>query len=194
MRELSRRQVLQLGPAAGAAGLLPAPLTGCSPAAAHPAGHRRPDGFRQPAVRRSRRRVLDVTLTAVPGVVGIGAARPVTTHTYDGGLPGATWEVDPGDALRIDLVDDLPPLHPDGHEGHTTDLDRPHEWTSTNLHTHGMHVSPRGTATTSSSPSSGAAGTTTRSRCRGTTRVASSGTTPTGTGASPSRSAAAWPA
>jgi FtsP/CotA-like multicopper oxidase with cupredoxin domain len=147
MREMSRRQALQLGLATGAAGLLPAALTGCTPAAARPGGHHGSDGFRQPAVRRSRRRVLDVTLTAVPGVVDIGAARPVTTHTYDGGLPGATWEIDPGDTLRIDLVNDLPPLPPDGHEGHeghTTDLDRPHEWTSTNLHTHGMHVSPAG--------------------------------------------------
>lgn len=144
MREMSRREALQLGLAATAAGLLPAALTGCSPAAAGPPGQR-PGGFRQPAVRRSRHRVLDVTLTAVPGVVDIGAARPVTTSTYDGGLPGSTWEIDPGDTLRIDLVNDLPPLHPDGHEGgHTTDIDRPHEWTTTNLHTHGLHVSPAG--------------------------------------------------
>ncbi len=88
MREVSRRQALQLGLATTAAGLLPATLNGCSPAAAHPHEHRRPGGFRQPAVRRSRHRVLDVTLTAVPGVVDIGAARPVTTSTYDGGLPG----------------------------------------------------------------------------------------------------------
>src|SRR5918998_489255 len=144
VREMSRREALRLGLATTAAGVLPAALTGCSPAAAHPPGDRRPGGFRQPPVHRSRRQVLDVTLTAVPGVVDIGAARPVTTHTYDGGLPGATWEIDPGDTLRIDLVNDLPPLQPAGHEDHTTDLDRPHEWTTTNLHTHGMHVSPAG--------------------------------------------------
>jgi FtsP/CotA-like multicopper oxidase with cupredoxin domain len=94
----------------------------------------------QPQARRSEGGVLDTTLRAVPATVDMGAAKPVTTWTYDGIVPGYTWEVVPGDTLRIDLVNDLPPLH----ETEPVDMTRPHAWTTTNLHTHGLHVSPKG--------------------------------------------------
>ena len=111
------------------------------PATAVPVG-RRPVELRQPKVLTSANGLLDVTLTGRPGVVDVGALRPVTTFTYDNVLPGHTWEVSPGDTLRIDLVNDLPPLpHAD-----PVDLTRPHAWTTTNLHTHGLHVSPAGNA------------------------------------------------
>jgi FtsP/CotA-like multicopper oxidase with cupredoxin domain len=141
MQEISRRQVLRLGLATAVVGALPGALTaGASTAAGTP--ERSPaDEFHQPAVQRSAHGVLGVRLTAVPGVVGIGAAGPVSTFTYDGGLPGSTWEIDPGDTLRIELVNDLPPLHD---AAHAVVMDRPHEWTTTNLHTHGLHVSPAG--------------------------------------------------
>ena len=46
-----------------------------------------------------------------------------------------------GTVLRIELVNDLPPLpHDDQH----AESNRPHQWTTTNLHTHGLHVSPEG--------------------------------------------------
>ena len=85
---------------------------------------------------------LNVTLTAMPGVVDMGAPRPVTTYTYDGVVPGDTWEVLPGDTLKIDLVNNLPALT--GPMAMT--MTRPHMWTTTNLHTHGLHVSPSGNA------------------------------------------------
>jgi len=83
---------------------------------------------------------LALTLRAVPAVVDLRAPSPVTTLTYDGVVPGHTWEVNPGDTLRLLLVNDLPPLP---HAG-PPDLTRPHQWTATNLHTHGLHVSPAG--------------------------------------------------
>lgn len=94
----------------------------------------------QPQVVRSHGGLLDTTLTATPGVVDMGAPQPVTTYTYDRVVPGRTWEIDPGDTLRVNLVNKLPPLAHD----HPVDMTRPHEWTTTNLHTHGMHVSPVG--------------------------------------------------
>ena len=83
--------------------------------------------------------VLDITLTPAPATVDIGAAQPITTFAYDGAIPGAMWSLRPGQTLRVDLVNELPPLD---HEA--MDMDRPHQWTTTNLHTHGLHVSPVG--------------------------------------------------
>src|SRR4051794_14005987 len=99
VQEISRRQVLKLGLATAVVGALPGTLTAGSSAAAPARRHGRADEFRQPPVQKSAHRLLAVTLTAVPGVVGIGAAKPVTTYTYDGGLPGSTWVLDPGDTL-----------------------------------------------------------------------------------------------
>lgn len=85
--------------------------------------------------------VLATTLRPAVSHVDMGAPQLVTTYAYNGVVPGPTWEIRPGDTLRIDLVNDLPPLH--GHHGEA-DLTRPHAWTTTNLHTHGLHVSPEG--------------------------------------------------
>jgi FtsP/CotA-like multicopper oxidase with cupredoxin domain len=94
----------------------------------------------QPKSLKSADGALNVTLTAMPGVVDMGAPQPVTTYTYDGVVPGFTWDVQPGDTLKIDLVNNLPALT--GPMEMT--MTRPHMWTTTNLHTHGLHVSPSG--------------------------------------------------
>jgi FtsP/CotA-like multicopper oxidase with cupredoxin domain len=94
----------------------------------------------QPKSLKSVDGELNVTLTAMFGVVDMGAPKPVTTYTYDGVVPGYTWDVLPGDTLKIDLVNNLPAL-----TGPMT-MTRPHMWTTTNLHTHGLHVSPSGNA------------------------------------------------
>ncbi len=94
----------------------------------------------QPGSIKSADGVLAVTLTAMPGVVEMGVPSPVTTLTYDGVVPGHTWDVQPGDTLKIDLVNNLPELPGDPNMSMT----RPHEWTTTNIHTHGLHVSPSG--------------------------------------------------
>lgn len=99
-----------------------------------------PPPLSQPTILKSRDGVLDTTLTCKPSVVELGAAQPVSTYTYDDRIPGNTWEIDPGDTLRINRVNSLPPLSHD----HPIDMTRPHEWTTTNLHTHGLHVSPVG--------------------------------------------------
>jgi len=150
VKPISRRQAIQSGFAAVAAGHLHGALgawlpprlrSHVAPPSASTAGSA-PVALPQPKVLKSANGELAVTLTARPGVVDMAVARPVTTYTYDNVVPGYTWEVDPGDTLNIDLVNKLPELaHPPAMA-----MDRPHEWTNTNLHTHGLHVSPAGIA------------------------------------------------
>jgi FtsP/CotA-like multicopper oxidase with cupredoxin domain len=64
----------------------------------------------------------------------------VKLRSYNGGLVGPTIEARPGDTLYITLENRLPPepaafMH---------DVNIPHGFNSTNLHTHGLHVSPEG--------------------------------------------------
>mgnify|MGYP000524078634 FL=1 len=78
--------------------------------------------FAEPPVLASSGGVLDVTLEAAPGVTLAG--RSTRALGYNGGSPGPTLLVRAGDTLRVSL---------------RNRLDRP-----TNLHTHGLHVSPEG--------------------------------------------------
>ena len=77
----------------------------------------------EPTSLRSTGGRLDVTLRASAGTVDV-AGRRIRALSYNGGLPGPTLRVAPGDRLSVRLVNDL---------------DEP-----TNLHVHGLHVSPRG--------------------------------------------------
>ncbi len=66
---------------------------------------------------------------------------PVHLRTYNQKLVGPTLRAKPGDKLRVRLINRLPtePAHSGSHNSH-------HEWNTTNLHTHGLHVSPSGKA------------------------------------------------
>ena len=94
----------------------------------------------QPEVETSVDGSLVTTLRAMEAEVDLGVGRIVRTYAWNGTLPGRTWEVRGGDTLHVELVNDLPALG----EPHVMDMVRPHEWTTTNLHTHGLHVSPEG--------------------------------------------------
>jgi FtsP/CotA-like multicopper oxidase with cupredoxin domain len=76
----------------------------------------------QPEMITSRDGTLDVTLTAAAGARLAG--RDTSAWGYNGACPGPTLRVRPGDTLRVRLVNHI---------------DQP-----TNLHTHGLHVSPNG--------------------------------------------------
>jgi FtsP/CotA-like multicopper oxidase with cupredoxin domain len=143
-KPVSRRQAIGYG--AAAAGVLAGSVDAAQRAqAARTLGdwlaRRRPIELPQPRVLRSAHHELNVRLTTRPGVVDVGAPRLVRTYTYDGVLPSYTWDIDPGDTIRVHLRNRLPHLH----MKHMR-MDRPHEWTTTNLHTHGLHVSPSGNA------------------------------------------------
>ena len=65
----------------------------------------------------------------------------VHLRTYNGKLVGDTLHVKPGDRLEITLVNDLPKSE---HAGHAMEGMAGHDLNVTNLHTHGLHVSPKG--------------------------------------------------
>ena len=79
--------------------------------------------LQEPPVLRSLNGRLVVTFTAKSAIVRIGG-RNVATWAFNSMVPGPTLEVKQGDYLQITNVNRLP--------------DQP-----TNLHTHGLHVSPR---------------------------------------------------
>lgn len=65
----------------------------------------------------------------------------VWLRSYEGMLVGPTLKVRPGDVLRVHMKNELcpnrPPSDPDN-------INVPHGFNTTNLHTHGLHVSPSG--------------------------------------------------
>ena len=62
-------------------------------------------------------------------------------RSYNGGLTGPVIRVRPGTSLDVRLINDLPGGEPTG-GGHEPNI--PHGFDITNLHTHGLHVSPEG--------------------------------------------------
>ena len=127
MEPISRRTALGLGGvgvlmvAAGGAGLVAVLSTTPDAPVAVPAG---PE-LAQPELIRSVDGLLAVTLVAAPSQIVIGGTR-VNALTYNGTLPGPTLVVRPGDTLAVT---------------HTNQLND-----ATNLHTHGLHVSPEGSS------------------------------------------------
>lgn len=101
-------------------------------------------GFPQPAVHQSSSGILSLTLrTAIaPNLVTdptTSETRSIETPTYNGTIPGPTIRVKPGDTMDMLLINDLPP-NPAGQRMGGF----PHDPHTTNLHTHGLTVSPQG--------------------------------------------------
>ncbi|CAN5360457.1 multicopper oxidase family protein [soil metagenome] len=125
MEPISRRTAITLGSigaalvVTGGAGLLWDGLSKTVSVAGLASG----ESFGQPQVLRSNAGVLAVTLTASPAPVVIGGTT-VDALAYNGTLPGPTLMVTPGDVLKISLKNQI--------------------GAPTNLHTHGLHVSPEG--------------------------------------------------
>lgn len=101
----------------------------------------------------SRDGILSATLTvqysdpATPKIAGC----PVHLRTYGGKLVGPTLRAEPGDVLDITLDNRLPIETPDQiqaqfqQESQNAHLGMfPAAFNTTNLHTHGLHVSPSG--------------------------------------------------
>jgi FtsP/CotA-like multicopper oxidase with cupredoxin domain len=121
MEPISRRNALILGGLgtasllAGGAGLVWSANSGFVPSTAQQ--------LTEPKALRSVNGALKVTLTAAEGPTRI-AGRGATALTYNGGLPGPTLMLRPGDRVNVSL------------ENRMKD--------PTNLHVHGLHVSPNG--------------------------------------------------
>ncbi|HEY5115166.1 MAG TPA: multicopper oxidase family protein [Nakamurella sp.] len=121
VRSLSRRRALQLG-GLGAAGIVVGG-TGLAFAGITRYGAAEGETLTAPTILTSAAGALNLTLEAAVGR-GPEAGREATTLRYNGGLPGPTLHLRAGDHLGVDLVNHL---------------DQP-----TNLHTHGLRVSPQG--------------------------------------------------
>src|SRR2546426_4231801 len=90
---------------------------------AHDAAPARRETFRDPAVVVSHDGVLELTLTAARGATQVGGRR-VVAQVYNGSYLPPTLRVQPGDVVRLRLVNALDE--------------------TTNLHLHGLAVSPLG--------------------------------------------------
>lgn len=121
MEPIGRRQALQLGAlglagvAIGGTGLI---RRGVAPFARESGG-----ALTEPPVLRSRDGALRVELEAAQRELEL-AGRRATVLSFNGGLPGPTLRLRPGDRLRVTMVNRLS--------------------APTNLHVHGLHVSPTG--------------------------------------------------
>lgn len=137
----TRRQALAAGFVAAVAvagGSLT--LASCSASAARPVG---PIELPQPRRLRSSNGVLATELTPAWASADIGVGTVIRSYNYGGSIPGPTWDLQAGDRLKVALSNRMAKLNlpPSEHHDHGTDLTRPHAWTDTNLHTHGLHVS-----------------------------------------------------
>ena len=94
-----------------------------------------------PEVRRSVNGMLSTTLRAGYAYRQIGGVR-LYVRSYEGGSPGPTLRMKPGDTLRIKLINDLPP----NRDWLPADISQPHQFNNTNFHFHGSHASPSGIA------------------------------------------------
>jgi FtsP/CotA-like multicopper oxidase with cupredoxin domain len=70
----------------------------------------------------------------------------VKLRSYNGKLPGPVIEAEAGDTLNITLDNELPPEPPPPNPLHEHASTEPHGFNTTNLHFHGLHVSPAGNA------------------------------------------------
>lgn len=101
--------------------------------------------FPQPFEYRSCGGLLDLPMTV--GMIGPAGKQ---VRVYNGNLPGPTMRLKANDTLKILMVNQLPGNPPPPNPS-ATNLDycnqanamsNPHCFNSTNLHTHGLHVSP----------------------------------------------------
>ncbi|MCM3870655.1 MAG: multicopper oxidase family protein [Pyrinomonadaceae bacterium] len=98
--------------------------------------------FTQPAVQISQNGTLRTNLRVVEADVSIRDVQGVRiehTRCYNGSVPGPTLKLRAGEELRIKLSNELPSLSEHCGKEH---LNRPHCFNTTNIHTHGLHVSP----------------------------------------------------
>lgn len=95
----------------------------------------------EPEVRRSVDGVLETELHVRYAAKDVGGYR-LYMRTYEGIIPGPTLRVQPGDTLRITLINELPA----NRDAVPLDDALPHHFNTTNFHFHGSHVSPEGIA------------------------------------------------
>jgi FtsP/CotA-like multicopper oxidase with cupredoxin domain len=133
----------------------PAPAGAAGPCAFKPIDAEKygNDPFRNPEEESSRKGRLDTTVTVKytkRSKVSL-AGCPLHLRSYNGGLFGNTLRVKAGDTLNLKLRNRLPKQSPreieenfqqEASNAHI--VHRPNPYNTTNVHYHGLHVSPRG--------------------------------------------------
>jgi suppressor of ftsI len=150
---LDRRQFILSGVTFAGATFLGLSATGCTTdeliAPASPSGLGLAkavplDGdLTEPQVIRSVAGILSTDITCSTSPVTIAGRRVREPVTYNGSFPGPTLWVRPGDMIDISFTNRIVFDQAEEHEGYGR---KPRENRATNLHYHGMHVSPIGTA------------------------------------------------
>lgn len=100
-----------------------------------------PQPFPQPPVWSSTASEVDWKLKVDFTRNFVSGLGETYTRTYGGMLPGPTLRLKRGQTMRLTQVNALPPNKP-----HVGDMNIPHDFNTFNLHTHGLHVSPSGSA------------------------------------------------
>lgn len=141
----TRRSVLAMLTATSAIGLLPQQSWAQTAPLSIPGAERPPTidevPFSEPQVVRSEGGVLSTTLTVDFREETIDG-RERQYRTYNGLFTGPTLRFSPGDTVRVLVDNNLPSdSKPSAHEH---DPNVPHGFNTTNLHTHGLWVSPAG--------------------------------------------------
>lgn len=95
--------------------------------------------FVEPEVRKSANGVLSTNLRCAYAYRDTGGYR-LYLRSFEGGSPGPTLRVKPGDVLKIKLINDLPP----NRDVMPSNITIPHQFNRTNFHSHGLHVDPGG--------------------------------------------------
>lgn len=99
-----------------------------------------PPEFIQPPLRSAGADgVLDTTLVTKFATNTVDG-KIVNTRTYEGMIGGPTLRCRPGQTLRIKIDNQLPA----NTDAIPANVNIPHHFNTTNLHTHGLHVSPSG--------------------------------------------------
>ena len=95
----------------------------------------------EPEVRRSANGVLQTQLRCAYTYRDVGGVR-LYVRAYEGGTPGPTLRMKPGETLKIRLINDFPP----NRDIAPADISNPHQFNNTNFHFHGSHADPSGIA------------------------------------------------
>lgn len=93
--------------------------------------------LQEPNLRRSSHGKLERKLRVEYEAIKIGNAWAYV-RSYWGHVPGPTFRLRPGDTFKLRLVNDLPP---EEHVAHDSGM--PHGFNTTNMHLHGLHISPK---------------------------------------------------
>jgi suppressor of ftsI len=149
---IDRRQFLVSGVTLAGATLVGVSVSGCSPdfvvgpsvsSALPRSAHGLDNDLPEPAVISSVGGILTAAITCSTQPVTIAGRRALQPVTYNGSFPGPTLVVRPGDMIDLTFTNKIVFDQAGTKPGYGRP---PRESNTTNLHFHGVHVSPLGTA------------------------------------------------